>query len=193
MKERISWKVGLMVIVAAIPMVLFYAHYLPDLLVSLPSFTFIVSCILYSSLVIRGMIWMCYNKEQSISHNLQRLAGYFGIYMAAFVVGGLLMGVQGRDLLLLIVTVALYSTVYAFNALKYVFRQGWDVFLTIMIIPAIVVVWLIMINKGVENGQNLYELYNALIIMGISYWLLIGIVLLLFSRHILKHSNNSSV
>jgi len=193
MKERISWKLSLLVIIAAIPMALMYAYSLPDLLAGRSSpLSFVVGCMLYSSLIIRATIWLSYNKEQSVSHNLQRLTGYLGMYMAAFVVSGLVIGVQGRNLLPLIVIVALYATPFVFETLKDIFRQGWGSFLMMMMIPLLLIVLIVLISKGMASNLSLYELYNVAIIAGISYWVLISIVLMLFSRHILKRSKDSS-
>ncbi|MFD1887246.1 hypothetical protein [Paenibacillus wenxiniae] len=187
-----SWKLSLGVILAAIGLSALSGWWLGGLVDGGSSFNLIVVFMLYTSLVIKAMNWLSYNKEEHISYNLQRLAAYVGIYAISFVVSGLIIGVSGRDAIMLAVISVGFGAIYSLNDLKYVFRQGWSMFLTVMIIPVFLVVWLIMYGLTMDSWFNIDSMYDYFIVSGVVYWLLVICTLALFSRYIVKQPQDSS-
>ncbi len=192
MRQQMSWKLVLAVMIAAIGLTVICQWWLNGLANGTSTFNLIIVFILYTSLVIKGVNWLSYNKEQSISSNLLRLGVYLGIYMIAFIVSGLVVGMNGRDMIMLGFISACFGAIYSLNDLKHVFRRGWNVFLSVMMLPVFMIVWLCMFGFTTDSWSNVYNMYDYFIVSGVVYWVLVICTLALFSRYILRQPQDSS-
>lgn len=191
-KQQMSWSFSVMVIVAAIGLAAISQWWLNGLTNGGGTFNLFLVFILYTSLVIKGIHWLTYEKEDGITDNLQRLAAYLGMYALAFIVSSFVLGIHGRDVIMLAFISVCFGVIYSFNDLKYVFRRGWNTFLSVMVIPVLLVVWLIMHGWTSASWFDVYSMYDYFIASGVVYWLLIICTLALFSRHIIKQPQDSS-
>ncbi|WP_411348298.1 hypothetical protein [Paenibacillus sp. WLX2291] len=186
MNWKPSWKISASVVVLGLLLAGVYDG-LPvgaGTLFSLP-----LLCVLYASLVVRGIHWIGYQDDQSVKQNVVCIATYYVLFLVTFAIGGIGMGHWGSELVMITIIVLLYGLIYSLGSFKTYFRKGWEMFLTIMVLPVLLILWLIMF--GITDGVNisLTVFYEYLIIAGILYWVLFTAVILGFGKHILKHFN----